>query len=255
MIYLLAFFISQGALAQNYDVNLEDVLHKGEEKSFGLHMPNYIIAGTDDLKLQFSFKYRILRNANFYFGYTQKMFWDIYEDSKPFRDVNYNPEFFYRFPIKGEHYGSVDIGYLHSSNGKGESESRSFDRIYTRWSSFLYRGDFKILSSLRLFYVMNKDSSNENIVDYLGYWDWTVYFMNLLANKSGESFDLGFNIFAGKQGYDFDRGAVEASLRYSFRPMAFNPDLLLQYYRGYLEDQLEYSRKLERIRLGFMFYF
>lgn len=255
LISLLFFMLTGPASAQNYNVNLEDVLHNGEERSFGLHLPNYILAGKDDLKLQFSFKYKILRNSNFYFGYTQKMFWEIYKDSKPFKDTNYNPEFFYRFPIKGSHYGSVDVGYLHSSNGKAGIESRSFDRFYARWSSFLYQGKFKFLSSLRLYYVLNEDPTNKDISNYVGFWDWTFYLMNLLASDSGESFDLGVNVFAGDRGYDFDRGGLEASIRYTFRPMAFNPDIMLQYYRGYLEDQLNYDQKTERIRLGFMFYF
>ena len=255
ILLLLSLCLSAQTFAQDYNVNLEEALMQDKKPSFGLHNPNYIIAGRDDLKLQFSFKYRILSNANFYFGYTQRMFWDIYKDSKPFRDVNYNPEFFYRFPIKGSLLGAVDVAYLHSSNGKAGEESRSFDRAYVRWGSFLYQGDFKILSSLRLFTTFNKDSTNEDILNHLGYWDWTIYFMNILASSSGESFDLGVNFFAGKEGFDLDRGGLEASLRYTFRPMAFNPDILLQYYRGYLENQLEYERKVERLRLGFMFYF
>ncbi len=242
-------------LAQNYDVNLEESISNRVERSFGLHNPNYIVAGKDDLKLQFSFKYQVMQKSNFYFGYTQIMFWDVYKYSKPFRDINFNPEFFYRFEIKGRHLGHVDVGYLHTSNGKGGQESRSLDRPYIRWTSYLYQENIKILSSLRVYAVTNVDDTNRNIRDYAGYWDLTLYALNLTSSSHGEGLDLGLNIFAGREGYNFDKGGVTASLRYSFKPLKFNPDILLQYYRGYLENLLEYEKKVERLRLGLMFYF
>ena len=252
---ILAIAIFHPIMAQDYDVNLEEAVTDRGERSFGLHWPNFIIAGRDDLKLQFSFKYKILKRQNLFFGYTQLMFWDVYKNSKPFRDINFYPEIFYRFPIKGTHSGHIDVGYIHTSNGKGGIESRSLDRPYLRWSSYLYKGDFKILSSLRLYYIMNVDDYNRDILDYLGRWDLTVYFLNLLATPNGESFDFGVSAFAGKKTYDFDKGGVTLSLRYSFQPRDFNPDILLQYYNGRVENLIDFKTKVERIRLGLMFYF
>lgn len=252
---LIGIIFSQTLLAQNYDVTREESITNRTEKSFGLHHPNYIIAGRDDLKLQFSFKYQVMSDSNLYFGYTQLMFWDVYKYSKPFRDINFNPELFYRFPIKGHYLGHVDVGYLHTSNGKGGDESRSMDRPYINWTSYLYRENLKILSSLRLYVVTNVDDTNRDIREYAGYWDWTIYLLNLTNNSLGEGLDFGVNFFAGKKSYNLDKGGVTASLRYSFKPLKFNPDILLQYYRGHLENLLEYDKKVERIRLGLMFYF
>ncbi len=255
--FLLLFIFAalKGAFAQNYDVNLEQTLTPRTERSFSLHSPNYIVGGRDDVKLQLSFKYRVMSESNLYFGYTQLMFWDVYKYSKPFRDINFNPEAFYRFPIKGRYLGHVDVGYLHTSNGKGGDESRSMDRPYIRWTSFVYRSSIKILSSFRLYYVTNIDDTNRDIRDYAGYWDWTLYFLNLTQNSTGEGLDFGLNIFAGKEVIDFNQGGLALSLRYSFKPLKFNPDILLQYYLGHLENLLEYDTKVERIRLGLMFYF
>lgn len=253
VLFTLAFIT--GAFASDPDASLEETLRFRGERSFDLHHPNYIVAGEDDLKLQFSFKYRVMSQSHFYFGYTQLMFWEVYKSSDPFRDINFNPEIFYRFPIKGRFLGHVDVGYMHTSNGKDGEVSRSMDRPYIRWTSFLYQGNYKILSSLRLYSISNTESTNRDIKDYAGYWDWTLYFLNITGNSKGEGIDFGFSVFAGKKGFDLDKGGLTLSLSYSFKPLKFNPDIYLQYYSGYLENLLEYDRKVERIRLGLMFYF
>ncbi|WP_394700040.1 phospholipase A [uncultured Draconibacterium sp.] len=67
---------------------------------------NYFVTGTtlndepkkynSDAKFQISIKYRIM-NKPFLYGfypyltYTQKSFWDIYLNSSPFAESNYNP--------------------------------------------------------------------------------------------------------------------------------------------------------------------
>ena len=87
------------------------------KNKFSLYQPSYFIFGKENLKMQFSSKYRVAKNYNLYLAYTQVMFWDIYEQSAPFNDINYNPEIFYRL-IEGDtkFIRSIDFGYHHTSN-------------------------------------------------------------------------------------------------------------------------------------------
>ncbi len=74
---------------------------------FSIYKDNYFITGiplnrgidgeTADAKFHISFRHRLTRSrlpfdSFLYLTYTQKSFWDIYQQSSPFRDSNYNPE-------------------------------------------------------------------------------------------------------------------------------------------------------------------
>ncbi len=72
---------------------------------FTIYGDNYFITGTSfkdgfnastsDVKFELGFKQR-LKNIGFwgiypFLSYRQKAFWNIYEESLPFREINYNP--------------------------------------------------------------------------------------------------------------------------------------------------------------------
>src|SRR4051812_44619775 len=67
-----------------------------EQSLLQRHHPFYFAYGQPLSKLQLSFKTPIIKDQPLYFGYTQVMFWALRESSKPFRDLTYNPELFYR---------------------------------------------------------------------------------------------------------------------------------------------------------------
>lgn len=96
ILLMLSLLLSQ--VFANDKEDIADAVYAAKlNEKFSLHEPTYFVFGDDDLKLQFSMRYRLSKNYNFYFAFTQLMFWSIYEDSKPFREVNYRPEVFYRF--------------------------------------------------------------------------------------------------------------------------------------------------------------
>lgn len=98
-----------------------------------LYKPDYFLMGQPDTKIQFSFKFRLLEDYNLYFGYTQLMNWQLVRSDPYFADINYNPEFFYRFNINGSSTTWADFGpFEHESNGKGGAEERSWNRTYAR---------------------------------------------------------------------------------------------------------------------------
>ena len=74
-----------------------------------------------EMEFQISAKERLL-DSKFYFGYTQKSFWQAYDfaNSSPFRETDYNPELFYRTGGTSVDFGKweMDIGFEHESNGQ-----------------------------------------------------------------------------------------------------------------------------------------
>lgn len=111
-------------------------------RGLSTHRPMYMlpvaygrgVEGLDtEMVFQISAKQRLFA-TNFFFGYTQKSFWQIYDQdrSRPFRETNYNPEVFYRWTPDPEvwHHWGVDVGLEHESNGQSLPESRSWNRVY-----------------------------------------------------------------------------------------------------------------------------
>ena len=107
-----------------------------EDNHFLRHHPFYFVYGAPLSKVQMSFKTPILREVPLYFGFTTFTFWALKEESKPFRDVTYNPELFYRWSRENWAFlNSLDFGiWGHTSNGKSGPDSRSYEQSYLRFN-------------------------------------------------------------------------------------------------------------------------
>jgi len=80
---------------------------------------NYFLFHWDELcKVRISAKYNIW--SQFYIGYTQYIFWDLFGPSSPIKEMNFNPEIFYRLKFKERYFVNwIQFGlYEHESNGK-----------------------------------------------------------------------------------------------------------------------------------------
>ena len=135
-----------------------------------------------EAKFQISVKKNILTNffkmnETINFGYTQTSWWQLYKDSSPFRETNYQPEIFVTLP-----YGKRDktvlkgfkFGFLHESNGQPKGDSRSWNRIYLR--SYFQAGNLFI--SPRVWYKIPEEKEsddNPDIDKYMGYGDFNSY--------------------------------------------------------------------------------
>jgi phospholipase A1 len=81
-------------------------------------------------------------NFNTFIGYTHRAYWQVYNKdwSRPFRETNYMPEIFARYvfdkppKILNAHYIGYDIGFVHQSNGQVQELSRSWNRIFSRFT-------------------------------------------------------------------------------------------------------------------------
>lgn len=249
LIILHLFSLPVMAVPQNQEDAVKSLLGNQASK-FTPHEPIYFVFGDDDLKLQFSFKYRLSQDWNFYFAYTQLMFWSIYDESKPFKDVNYRPEVFYRiFTQERGFFQNLDIGYLHYSNGRDEISSRSVERIILRSTVATKLRRHLIGGAVALQYLFDEDTTNKDIKNYVGFWEARGFLTDLILINQ-HRVDLNFRVNAGSKVIDFDQGSYEIGLTYKFSNSAFNPGIYIQRYEGYGESLLGYDKKRVEHRIG-----
>lgn len=97
----------------------------------------------NEAKFQLSFKAPIATDFwdgfSFYGAFTLTAFWQVYngELSRPFREINYEPELFIsrRLDLKlgPLHNLLFSFGYWHESNGRDIPGSRSWDRLFVNY--------------------------------------------------------------------------------------------------------------------------
>jgi len=206
-----------------------NVLRSGGGSALSNHKLNYVAVGGDDLKLQYSFKYRFVEDFNLYAAFTNYMLWEIYKDSIPVKDNNFNPEFFYRFVRENKLFTSADLGYVHLSNGGDGPTSRSLDRLFVRFQKAIRIHKRSLFASSNIYFkTLGRGRHNQDIDSFVGWWDLTVWFRNVLAQRSGDGLDLQFILAAGKHGHPFDKGSVTLGFQYRIqRWLKLNPTLYI----------------------------
>ena len=225
------------------------------KNKFSLYQPSYFVFGTENLKIQFSAKYRVAKNYDLYLAYTQVMFWSIYEKSLPFEDINYNPEIFYRI-LEGEKdfIRSVDIGHQHTSNGQDGIKSRSINRLFLKTNFATNFGRNNLLGEFKLQDIYNKDITNASIINHMGFWELKIILTHILVHET-QRLDIEYRFFSGKRVVDIHKGGRELGLIYKLGSENFNPAFYLQYYSGYAETLLHYEDKVNQVRAGLLLFF
>jgi phospholipase A1 len=211
----------------------------------GYYRPLYAVSGTPDTKVQISFKYQPVVDVPFYLGYTQRMFWHLYQTSSPIYDVNYNPEFFYRYLIGGDHFfKTLDIGiFEHESNGRDGADSRSVDDSYLRLNGLTKVGDSTLELSVKVFELYLLDVPNSDLRDYRGYWQGSVAIRDVLPEFLKKN-EIYFTSTQGQHyaGFDVTKGSQEVGIRFKFLFPNLDTRLYFQFYRGYDDSMLHYNQ-------------
>lgn len=208
-----------------------------------------------EVKFQISFKFMMWENlfkkrtnGDLFFAYTQLAMWQLYNKdiSSPFRDTNYEPEFFLFFDNDWEIFGFKNrgnaIGLAHQSNGRVEPISRSWNRLY---ASFIFeKGNFA--SSLKVWWRIPEDAEDDNnpdIDDYMGNFE-------LRSAYVWEKHTLGLK-WRNNLDFDENRGAIELS--WSF-PL-WGTDRIkgyVQYFNGYGQSLIDYNTSASTLGVGFL---
>ena len=113
---------------------------------FTLFKDNYFVGGTtlghkptaanSDVKFQLSIAQRLTKSklpfdTYLFIQYTQKAFWNVFQESLPMKDLNFNPGIGLGHLIV-YHNKYIGKGYLmleHESNGKDSTASRSWNKV------------------------------------------------------------------------------------------------------------------------------
>lgn len=232
-----------------------------------LHKNNYILPATyaedyrgdaTEIVYQLSIKQRLFMN-NLYMGYTQKSFWQAFNHdiSAPFRETNYNPEFFYRWLPGDDMFRQwhldrwgFDAGIEHESNGQTVPLSRSINRAY--FAPFRVSSDGKDLLYFKAWYRFPENEKNgptdpggDDNPDYYRFFGWTqLEYMHYFDNQ--------WMLHAMTRGnLATSRGAFELRLSLPVRDRSFF--WVANIFTGYGESLVDYDHETTRIGVGIMF--
>jgi len=223
-----------------------------KQLSFGMYKDNYFITGvptnkainnlTADAKFQISIRQRLFKSimpfeTQLMLIYTQKSFWDIYDESSPFADNNYNPGLLLIKPVidKNRLLGVASFSFEHESNGRQGLESRSWN-YFTLSGTYFFNAYFYAQAKLWYGWI---DGENPDLFDYRGYG-----LVALNYRSFNDKFGVSFVINPCKE-------TVNTQLELAFQPNKnANQYLFLQWYQGYGESLLEYNQYASMVRIG-----
>ena len=204
-----------------------------------------------ETKFQVSLKAKIMQDAfgkgDVWVAFTQQSYWQMYngELSRPFRELNYEPELIFTYPLNFSagnlKMKMIGLSVNHQSNGKEVAHSRS-------WNRFILMGVFQwneVLINARLwkrFTEKSREDDNPDIENYIGRCELSIAYpfrknvFNLRVRNN-----LNFN---------HNRGHVELNWIY---PLSRDLRILLQASHGYGDSLIDYNYKQTVIGIGFTF--
>lgn len=260
---LALFFVSISASAQIVNVENQqidaDSLRRDFDSQpyFGLYKDNYFTFGVpigqkptnenSNVKFQISISQKLTKSTlpwgtYLFLFYTQKVFWNVLQESMPMTDLNFNPGIGLVKPlfVKNRFVGKLSLLLEHESNGKSGADSRSWNKISLGANIMI---DPNFIVHGKVWIPIVDGMHNKDILDYCGiYQVGTSYFTPnrrfgasvVLVKRRGWSL-LSYNTI------------IELNYRLFKRD---NQYLFLQYYNGYGENLLDYNKFHSMLRLG-----
>jgi len=208
-----------------------------------------------EAKFQISLKVPLLTQSLFregdqlFFGFTLKSWWQIYaaEISKPFRETNYQPEFFYFTPISFHPFGgnsALVVGVEHQSNGRSQLLSRSWNRIYLNYLyekrnfALSFRPWYRVPESEKTSPLDGEGDDNPDILDYMGHFELGMVY------KYSKDFEVSFK---GRDNFATHKGFVEFGVTF---PLWGKLKGYAQISSGYGESLIDYNVNQKRFGIG-----
>lgn len=203
-----------------------------------------------EAKFQLSLKTKAVENifgnnGDIWLAYTQSSRWQVYnsEESRPFRETNYEPEasivFRTNYDLFGLDWRMLGLTINHQSNGRSDPLSRSWNRVMLNLG--FERNNFALM--LRPWYRFEEDlpdDNNPDIVDYVGRGDLTAFYR-------WKDHDFSLMLRHTLKGGDDSRGA--AQFDWSF-PISGRLRGHFQLFDGYGESLIDYNHKATYVGLG-----
>ncbi|MFS4446490.1 phospholipase A [Maribacter sp. 2307UL18-2] len=228
--------------------------------SFTIHKDNYFISGvptnmaikstTANAKYQISFKQIITRSrlpwdTYLYLTYSQKAFWDIYKESYPFKEINFNPTVGVgkAFFNKNDRLRGIGtLNFEHESNGRDSIFSRSWNRLSATYNTTIGP---KTILSIKGWIPFGYKSGNPELLDYVGLGE-----LRLSHDFIPNRFSIEVKL---RKGLQWDtRGMLRTRLYYRPFKNKGNQYFMLEWFAGHAENLINYERFTSMVRFGYV---
>ncbi len=251
VLFLLIFVVS---LQMLFSQTKHEVDYIKKLPPFTIYGDNYFITGTSlnngltpttsDVKFELGFKQR-LKNIGFFgiypfLSYHQKAFWNIYEESSPFREINYNPAvgLVKLFVDKDGITDAFWLTFEHESNGRDKENSRTWNFLAL---SYLKPLGKKWQLRSKVWYPIGSMLGNEDLISYRGYF------------SLGATYRPVKKMFVDVDLHPAYRDKLTGFIKVGLSFKIFedrNQYLYIQYFGGYSEDLINYNQSCNKIRVG-----
>lgn len=228
---------------------------------FSIHKDNYFISGvptnktisstTANAKYQISFKQILTRSklpwdTYVFLTYTQKSFWNIYEESFPFKDINFNPSIAVGkaiFNKEDQLKGLAVFSFEHESNGRDSIASRSWNRFSLEYTTNIFKNT---IASFKAWIPFAYRKGNPDLFEYVGLGE-----INLSQTIVPDKLILDMRL---RKGLNLDpKGSVRTRLYFNpFKNRVSNQFLMLEWFVGQAEGLLNYRQSQSMIRIGYV---
>ena len=185
------------------------------------------------------------KNGDVWVGYTQSSRWQVYnsEESRPFRETNYEPEasliFRTNYNLLGLNGRLLGLTLNHQSNGRSDPLSRSWNRVILNLG--FEKDNFALM--VRPWYRIEedfKDDNNPDIKNYIGRGDLTAFYR---WNDNDFSLMLRHSLKGG----DDSHGAMQFDWAFPIKGKLRGH---FQLFDGYGESLIDYNHRATYVGLG-----
>jgi len=228
---------------------------------FSIHKDNYFITGvpanktinstTANAKYQISFKQILTRSrlpwdTYLFLTYTQKSFWNIYAESLPFNDINFNPsvavgKIFY--DKEDRLSGMATLSFEHESNGRDSIASRSWNRLSVDYTTNISKNT---IATFKAWVPFGYKDGNPDLLEYVGLGE-----INVSHTVKPDKLILDIKV---RKGLNLaGKGSVRTRLYFNaFDNNISNQYLMLEWFVGQAEGLLNYEQSQSMIRIGYV---
>jgi phospholipase A1/A2 len=208
-----------------------------------------------EAKMQLSFKSKLAQDmlgtsTDAWFGYTQRSYWQAANArfSSPFRETDYEPELVFVHPLElqwaGIHARYAALSLTHQSNGRGESLSRSWNRLIGELALESGPWSLSLRPWTRIHERSGTDDDNPDIDDYVGRGEITAVYR---ADGHVVTITGRHTLRGGTR----SRGA--AQIDWAF-PLTGSLNGHLQLFSGYGESLIDYNHRQTTFGVGVSFF-
>ena len=244
---------------EHKQINVDSIIDDFDNRpAFGPYKDTYFVMGTalnhkpteynSNVKFQISFRHRLTKSilpfhSHLFLSYSQKAIWNVFEESLPFHDLNFNPAIGVQKLViyQGKLVGNASIILEHESNGRDGEASRSWNKVSFSGAAII---DPRLVVHAKTWIPIIDGQQNKDILKYSGIFQAGAQF---LAEDQRWVADV---TFVKRQGWNLNFNTIlNVGFRLSKRR---NQYLMLHFYDGYGENMLDYNKYHCNLRVGLL---